>query len=172
MSLCFTPSPCFPSASPYKSAQHLFSCIHPFFKLPANLLVRSTPLNELKQRARPQVAEAEIKGKIDNCVKLALSVDVMNGVYKVLNRLQVLAQPSFCLVRVTDRLPCHALRVTVATGVPSRRAEISLASVALSSLYVLHQDVANLPHRPPPFLSCSPCSPCSSAPHVAHIAPA
>ena len=138
MSLCFTPSPCFPPASSHKSVQHLSSCIHPFAKLPANLIVRSTPLNELKQRARPQVAQPHVKAKVHKCVKTPLCVDVMDSVNKVLNRLQVLAQPSFCPVRVTDRLPRHALRVTIATGVSSSRAEISLASVALSSLYVLH----------------------------------
>ena len=138
MSLCFTPSLGFPPASSHKSVQHLSSCIHPFFKLPANLLVRSTPLNEFQQRARSQIAQPHVKTKVHNRIETPLCVDVMDSVYKVLNRLQILAQPSFCLVRVTDRLPRHTLRVTVATGVPSRRTKISLASVALSSLYVLH----------------------------------
>lgn len=137
MSLCFTPSPCFPFASLHKSAQHLSSCIHPFFKLPANLLVRSASLNELKQRARPQITQPHVKAKVHKCIKASLCFDVMDSVNKVLNRLQVLAQPSFCLVSVTDRLPRHAFRVTVATGVPSRRTKISLASVALGNLYVL-----------------------------------
>lgn len=137
MFLHFTPSLGFPSASLNKTAQHLSSCIHPFAKLPANLLVRSAPLNELQQRARPQVAEAEVKGKIDDRVKLALGVDVMNSVNKVLNRPQVLAQPSFCLVSVTDCPPRHALRMAVAASVPSRRTKISLAPVALGLLYVL-----------------------------------
>lgn len=91
MSLCFTPSPCFPSASSHKSVQHLSSCIHPFFKLPANLLVRSTPLNELKQRARPQIAQPHVKAKVHNRIETPLCVDVMDSVYKVLNRLQILA---------------------------------------------------------------------------------
>lgn len=137
MSLCFTPSPCFPSASLHKSAQHLSSCIHPFFKLSANLLVRSASLNELKQRARPQITQPHVEAKVHKCIKASLCVDVMDSVNKVLNRLQILAQPSSCLVRVTDRLPCHTLRVAVATGVASSRTEISLAPVALGSLYVL-----------------------------------
>lgn len=137
MSLCFTPSPCFPFASLHKSAQHLFSCIHPFFKLPANLLVRSASLNELKQRARPQITKPHVEAKVHKCIKASLCVDVLHGVHKALHGLQILAQPSFRLVRVTDRLPRHALSVAVATGVASSRTEISLASVALSSLYVL-----------------------------------
>lgn len=137
MSLRFTPSLGFPFASLHKSAQHLSSCIHPFFKLSANLLVRSASLNELKQRARPQITKPHVEAKVHKCIKASLCVDVMDSVNKVLNRLQILAQPSFCLVSVTDRPPRHALRVTVATSVPSRRAEISLAPVALSLLYVL-----------------------------------
>lgn len=137
MSLCFTPSPCFPPASSHKSVQHLSSCIHPFFKLPANLLVRSTSLYELKQRARPQIAQPHVKAKVHNRIETPLCVDVMDSVDKVLNRLQILAQPSFRLVSGTDRLPRHALSVTVTAGVAARRTEISLASVALSSLYVL-----------------------------------
>ena len=91
MSLCFTPSPCFPSTSSHKSVQHLPSCIYPFFKLPANLLVRSTPLDELQQRARPQIAQPHVEAKVHKCIKASLCVDVMDSVYKVLNRLQILA---------------------------------------------------------------------------------
>lgn len=137
MSLCFTPSLGFPFASLHKSAQHLSSCIHPFFKLPANLLVRSASLNELKQRARPQIAQSHVEAKVHKCIKASLCVDVMDSVNKALHRLQIIAQPSFCLASVTDRLPRHALSVTVATGVPSRRAEISITPVALGLLYVL-----------------------------------
>lgn len=137
MSLCFTPSPCFPFASCHKSVQHLSSCIHPFFKLPANLLVRSTSLNELKQRARPQVAQPHVKTKVHQRVKPPLCVDVMDSVHKVLNGLQVLPKPLFCPVSVTDRLPCHTLSMAVTAGVAPSRTKISLAPVALSSLYVL-----------------------------------
>ena len=91
MSLCFTPSLGFPPASSHKSVQHLSSCIHPFFKLPANLLVRSTSLNELQQRARPQIAQPHVKAKVHNRIETPLCVDVMDSVYKVLNRLQILA---------------------------------------------------------------------------------
>ena len=90
MSLRFTPSPCFPFASLHKTAQHLSSSIHPFFKLPANLLVRSTPLNELKQRARPQIAQPHVKAKVHKRVKPSLCVDVLHRVNKALHRLQIL----------------------------------------------------------------------------------
>ena len=91
MSLCFTPSLGFPFASGHKTDQHLSSCIHPFAKLPANLLVRSSSLDELKQRARPQITQPHVKAKVHQRVKTPLCVDVMDSVHKVLDGLQVLA---------------------------------------------------------------------------------